>query len=169
MSRRRIMLMNRQEDDEEMKEWQLIKEEIIDTEKQTISIDFDGENYEELDILLLSRAAEEANDNLANTNAIIRVDSTTGKNFIGVIQKIMFKSALSRIAHIQIKCIPYLQYEHKVLNANNINSSLVSSYINGPGMGFDRNFDGQIKSLSVYGLAQGAMFGTGSTVIIYGR
>ena len=56
-----------------------------------------------------------------------------------------------------------------MLNANNINSSLAGSYINGPGMGFDRNFDGQIKSLSVYGLAQGAMFGTGSTVIIYGR
>ena len=160
--------MNRQEEDE-VKEWQLIKEEIIDTEKQTISINFDGKNYEELDILLPSRAAEEANDNLTNTNATVRVDLTTGKNFIGVIQKIMFKSALSRIAHIQIKCIPYLQYEYKVLNASNINSSLVGSYIGGPGMGFDRSFGGQIKSLSVYGQAQGAMFGTGSTVIIYGR
>ena len=150
------------------KEWKLVKEETISEEQKTISIEF-AEEYEELDILILSCAAKSANDNLANTNAIVRIDSTTGKNFIGVIQKIMFKSAISRIAHIQIKCIPYLQYEYEVLNANNINSSLVGSYIDGPGMGFDRNFDGQIKSLSVYGQAQGAMFGTGSTVIIYGR
>lgn len=150
------------------KEWKLVKEETISEEQQTISVDF-AEEYEELDILILSCAAKTANDSLANTNAIVRIDSTTQKKFIGAIQNIMFKSSLKRIAHIQIGRKPYLEYEYKVLNANDINSSLVGQYITGPGMGFDRKFDGQIKSIQIYGQAQGAMFGVGTTIIIYGR
>ena len=130
------------------KEWKLVKEETISEEQQTISVEF-AEEYEELDILILSCAAKTANDNLANMNAIVRIDSTTQKKFIGVIQAFMFKSSAKRIAHIQIGRKPYLEYEYKVLNANDINSSLVGGYI-----------DGQ---------AQGAMFGVGTTIIIYGR
>lgn len=165
MERRRIL---GSEVAEMEKEWKLVKEETISEEQQTISVEF-AEEYEELDILILSCAAKTANDSLANTNAIVRIDSTTKKNFIGVIQKIMFKSALKRIAHIQIRRKPYLEYEYKVLNANDINSSLVGGYIDGPGMGFDRKFDGQIKLMQIYGQAQGAMFGVGTTIIIYGR
>lgn len=150
------------------KEWKLVKEETISEEQQTISVEF-AEEYEELDILILSCAAKTANDNLANMNAIVRIDSTTQKKFIGVIQAFMFKSSAKRIAHIQIGRKPYLEYEYKVLNANDINSSIVGGYINGPGMGFDRKFDGQIKSIQIYGQAQGAMFGVGTTIIIYGR
>lgn len=150
------------------KEWKLVKEETISEEQRTISVEF-AEEYEELDILILSCAAKTANDSLANMNAIVRIDSTTKKNFIGVIQKIMFKSALNRIAHIQIRRKPYLEYEFKVLNASNINSSLVGGYIAGPGMGFDRKFDGQIKSMQIYGQDLAAMFGVGTTIIIYGR
>ena len=150
------------------KEWKLVKEETISEEQRTISVEF-AEEYEELDILMLSCAAETANDSIANTNAIVRIDSTTQKKFIGVIQNIMFKSSLKRIAHIQIRRKPYLEYEYKVLNASDINTSFVGGYITGPGMGFDRKFDGQIKSMQIYGQAQGAMFGVGTTIIIYGR
>nr|DAH34833.1 MAG TPA: hypothetical protein [Bacteriophage sp.] len=150
------------------KEWKLVKEETISEEQRTISVEL-AEEYEELDILILSCAAKSANNNLANTNAIVRIDSTTQKNFIGVIPKIMFKSALNRIAHIQIGRKPYLEYEYKVLNVSDINTSFVEGYVTGPGMGFDRKFDGQIKSMQIYGQAQGAMFGVGTTIIIYGR
>ena len=148
------------------KEWKLVKEETIDEEKQTISIDFDGE-YEELDILILSCAAETANDSISNRNAVLTFYSPKGEKLTAFIQFFLFANGVKRIAHISCKTIPYLWFEYGVMNTSDIESSVCASYIQNLGAGFSRKFDDNIKSLILQG--QQGVFGVGTTIIIYGR
>ena len=148
------------------KEWKLVKEETISEEQQTISIEL-AEEYEELDILILSCAAKTANDNISNGNAVLFFSSSKGEKLMTYIQSFLFKNGVNRIMHGSCKCIPYFWFEYGIMNASNIESSACASYIQTPGAGFNRKFGDNIKSLTLQG--QQGVFGVGTTIIIYGR
>lgn len=148
------------------KEWKLVKEETIPEEQRTISVEF-AEEYEELDILILSCAAKTANDNISNRNAVLSFFSSKGEKLMAYIQNFIFKDGLNRIMHASCKCIPYFWFEYGIMNVSNIESSATASYIQNLGAGFDRKFGDNIKSLTLQG--QQGVFGVGTTIIIYGR
>lgn len=148
------------------KEWKLVKEETISEEQQTISVEF-AEEYEELDILILSCAAKTANNNISNRNAVLSFFSSKGEKLMAYIQNFIFKDGLNRIMHASCKCIPYFWFEYGIMNVSNIESSATASYIQNLGAGFNRKFGDNIKSLTLQG--QQGVFGVGTTIIIYGR
>lgn len=148
------------------KEWKLVKEETISEEQQTISVEF-AEEYEELDILILSCAAKTANNNISNKNAVLSFFSSEGEKLMAYIQNFIFKDGLNRIMHASCKCIPYFWFEYGIMNVSNIESSATASYIQNLGAGFNRKFGDNIKSLTLQG--QQGVFGVGTTIIIYGR
>lgn len=163
MERRRTL---RSEVAEMGKEWKLVKEETISEEQRTISVEF-AEEYEELDILILSCAAKTANDNISNRNAVLSFFPSKGEKLMAYIQNFIFKDGLNRIMHASCKCIPYFWFEYGIMNASNIESSATASYIQNLGAGFNRKFGDNIKSLTLQG--QQGVFGVGTTIIIYGR
>lgn len=148
------------------KEWKLVKEETISEEQRTISVEF-AEEYEELDILILSCAAKTANNNISNKNAVLSFFSSEGEKLMAYIQNFIFKDGLNRIMHASCKCIPYFWFEYGIMNVSNIESSATASYIQNLGAGFNRKFGDNIKSLTLQG--QQGVFGVGTTIIIYGR
>lgn len=148
------------------KEWKLVKEETISEEQRTISVEF-AEEYEELDILILSCAAKTANNNISNKNAVLSFFSSEGEKLMAYIQNLIFKDGLNRIMHASCKCIPYFWFKYGIMNVSNIESSATASYIQNLGAGFNRKFGDNIKSLTLQG--QQGVFGVGTTIIIYGR
>ena len=153
-------------EDEDVREWQLIEEKTIDADAKTISIDLNGE-YEELDILFWSCAAETANDNIVNPNGTIRFISNTGKEFVVYMNSISYKGDIKRLRRISCRCFPYFWVEHIEMNCLSLESFSNGQYINHPGGGLYRNF-GKVKSFTIKASDDGVL-GSGTTVAVYGR
>lgn len=162
------MLMNGQEDDEEVKEWQFLKDVTIEEESQRIFVQLDGE-YEELDIII-GVIGTDTNKDIANRNAIITFySSDTEKNVYGYIGGIMMNNGVTRLAHINMNNKPYFNFEYGLINGtpSRLDNWTATNYLNSPGFTFDTKFTDKINSIKF--TAQSGYCGVGSRVIIYGR
>lgn len=166
MNRRR-MISQRQEDDE-MKEWKLLKDVTLEEESNNISIQLDGE-YEELNIII-GVIGTDTNKDIANRNAIITFySSDTKKNVYGYIGAIMMNNGVTRLAHINMNNKPYFNFEYGLINgySSRLDNYTVTNYLNSPGFTFDTRFTDKINSFKF--APQSGYCGVGSRVIVYGR
>lgn len=160
--RRRMMMQT--EGDEDMKEWRILNDIVLESEGRTfdISQDMDGNGFacDEI-ILFLKSVGTESNAGVQNANALLLFNGEQ-RNFY--INSIGMGSGVTRTLELQAGAKP-LHYNAFILNSAN-DSSGGGTIQNMAGYSFDDPIE-KINAVKIQ--LQAMYFSVGSRLKIYGR
>ena len=147
-----------------MKDWKLLNTGTVEEETQKMNIDLD-EECEELDILIFS-CGTSTNDNIANSNGVIKFMESENNYVNFWIGSLMMKNNVKRVCRIKFEENPYSNFSYNICNytdMNHVSNTTYMAHCNG----YDRNFNDKIKRIELF--LQSGYFGVGSGYAVYGR
>lgn len=167
MNRRRIMLMNGQEE-KDMKEWKLIKEVSVNEESSSIIIELENE-YEEVEILC-AIGGSDSNNAIINRAIIIDLYGNAGDKITSMNSNCILNKGVNRLLTVSYRKNPYPMCVSNSYNVSTLNlgdegaASLASN-----GCSCKRSFSGIVNKLVIGTFGNKGVIGIGSSVAVYGR
>ena len=167
MNRRRIMLMNGQEENE-VKEWKLIKEVSVSEESSSIIIELENE-YEEVEILC-AIGGSDSNNAIINRAIVIDLYGNAGDKFTSMNGNCIQNKGVNRLLTVSYRKKPYPICVSNSYNVSTLNlgdegaAGQVSS-----GCSCKRSFSGIVNKLVISTFGNKGVIGIGSSVAVYGR
>lgn len=167
MSRRRTMLMNVQEENE-MKEWKLIKEVSVSEESSSITIELENE-YEELEILC-TIGGSDSNNAINNRTIMIDLYGNAGDKINSMNGNCIQIKGVNRLLTVSYRKNPYPICVSSSYNVPTLNpdGECAATHVSN-GCSYKRSFSGFINKLVIGTFGNKGVIGIGSNVAVYGR